>query len=108
MEEQEKKMELESLESGASAEKAEDKREKLPIDFLSDVELEFEVILGSAKCTIRDLLSLSTGSIVELNRSTGEALDLLLNGKLFAKCEVLVVDEKFGVRITEVIDPDEK
>ncbi len=102
--EKEKKMELESL----NAEAQKEKRESLPIEFLSDVELEFEVILGSAKCTIRDLLSLSNGSIVELDRSTGEALDLLLNGQLFAKCEVLVVDEKFGVRITEVIDPDEK
>ncbi len=104
MEEKEKKMELENL----KVEVPEEKKEKLPIDFLSDVELEFEVILGTAKCTIRDLLSLSNGSIVELDRSTGEALDLLLNGELFAKCEVLVMDEKFGVRITEVIDPDEK
>ena len=103
MEQKERKLELEALKEEERKEK-----KKLPIEFLSDVELEFEVILGKAKCTIRDLLSLSTGSIVELDRSTGEALDLLMNGELFAKCEVLVMDEKFGVRITEIIDPEDK
>ncbi len=103
MEQKERKLELEALKEEEGKEK-----KKLPIEFLSDVELEFEVILGKAKCTIRDLLSLSTGSIVELDRSTGEALDLLMNGELFAKCEVLVMDEKFGVRITEIIDPEDK
>ena len=75
----------------------------LPLDFLGDVELEFEVILGRSKCTVRELLSLSPGAIIELDRSTGEALDLYMNGKKFARCEVLVMDEKFGVRITEIV-----
>ncbi|BAT71448.1 flagellar motor switch protein FliN/FliY [Thermosulfidibacter takaii ABI70S6] len=82
--------------------------EELPLDFLHDVELEFEAVLGTTKCTVGDLLRLAPGAIVELDRSTGEALDLYLNGRKFAKCEVLVMDEKFGVRITEILPPEEE
>ena len=88
----------------ASEEK--ESQKELPLDYLDDVELEFEVILGETTCTVRDILTLSPGAIVELNRSTGEALDLYMNGAKFAKCEVLVMDEKFGVRITEVLPPE--
>ncbi len=94
---EEREWKLENLENG------EDSAKRQSLEFLDDVELEFEVILGKAKCTIRDILRLSPGAIIELDRSTGEALDLYMNGEKFAKCEVLVMDEKFGVRITEIL-----
>jgi len=85
-----------------------DSEGSLKLKFLEDVELEFEVILGRSKCTIKDILRLSPGAIIELDRSTGEALDLYMNGEKFAKCEVLVMDEKFGVRITEIVPIEEE
>ena len=83
-----------------------EKAGELPIEFLQDVELEFEAILGTTTCTVGELLRLAPGAIVELDRSTGEALDLYMEGRKFAKCEVLVMDEKFGVRITEILPPE--
>ncbi len=101
--EKEKKWEYESINGEVQREAG----DELPLEFLGDVELEFEVILGWAKCTIRDVLRLSPGAIIELDRSTGEALDLYMNGRKFARCEVLVMDEKFGVRITDIVPIEE-
>ena len=78
------------------------------IDFLYDVKLEVSVVLGSTHMLIRDLLSLDAGSIVELNKLAGESLDVIVNDKVIARGEAVVINDKFGVRLTEVISPNER
>jgi flagellar motor switch protein FliN len=75
------------------------------IDRLMDVGLTVSVELGRKDMKIREVLSLGPGKIIELDKLAGEPVDLLVNGKLLAKGEVVVVDENFGVRVTELIDP---
>ena len=75
------------------------------IDRLMDVGLNLSVELGRKEMQIREILGLGPGKIIELDKLAGEPVDLLVNGKLLAKGEVVVVDENFGVRITELIDP---
>jgi flagellar motor switch protein FliN/FliY len=78
------------------------------IDFLYDVKLEVSVVLGSTRMLIRDLLSLDVSSIVELNKLAGESLDVMVNDKIIARGEAVVINDKFGVRLTEVISPTER
>lgn len=75
----------------------------LSLDLLKDVPLRVSVELGRTRLLISEILGLRTGSVVELDRQAGAAVDILVNGILFARGEVVVVDERFGVRITEVI-----
>ena len=65
------------------------------------------VELGKAKCYVKDLLNLTMGSIVELDKLAGDPVDILINGKLFARGEVVVIDENFGVRIQEIVNKEE-
>jgi flagellar motor switch protein FliN/FliY len=74
-----------------------------PIEFLSDVELAVTAELGRTRMTVRELLGLGPGSIVELDRVAGSHVDLLVNGRLIARGEVVVVDDEFGVRVSEVV-----
>ncbi len=78
------------------------------IDLLMDVTLQLTVELGRARRKIRDVLAMGPGSVVELDRLAGEAVDVLVNGKLIAKGEVVVIDENFGVRITDIVTPAER
>jgi flagellar motor switch protein FliN/FliY len=73
------------------------------MDLLLDVSLEVSVDLGHSQMTIREVLGLRNGSVVELDKLAGEPVDVSVNGTLIARGEVVVVDEKFGVRITEVV-----
>ena len=73
------------------------------LDLLRDVGLRVTVELGRTQLPIRQVLPLGPGSIVELDRLAGEPVDVLVNGVLIARGEVVVVDEKFGVRVTEVL-----
>lgn len=73
------------------------------IDLLKDVPLRVTVELGRTRLLVRDVLALRNGSVVELDRQAGAAVDVLVNGILIARGEVVVVDERFGVRISEVI-----
>lgn len=73
------------------------------IDLLLDVTLQVTVELGRARMKIGDILGLRNGSVIELDRLAGEPADILVNGTLIARGEVVVVDEKFGVRIIEVV-----
>ncbi|WP_196591835.1 flagellar motor switch phosphatase FliY [Pectinatus frisingensis] len=75
------------------------------IGLLLNVPLDITVELGSAKKSIKDILDLSSGSIIELDKLAGEPVDVLVNGKLLAKGEVVVIDENFGVRITDIASP---
>ncbi len=78
------------------------------IEFLYDVELEIAVVLGRTRLLIRDLLELKTGSVVELNKLAGEALDIVVNDKVIARGEAVIVNEKFGIRLTEIVSPLER
>lgn len=104
---------LKKDESSASFAKAganpDDKRgEPANIDLLMDITLPISVELGRAKMSIKDILYLNSGSIIELNKFAGEPLDILVNRKPIAKGEVVVLDENFGIRITETIEHGEK
>ena len=78
------------------------------IDRLLDVGLTLSVELGRKNIQIKDIIALGPGKIIELDKLAGEPVDLLVNGKLLAKGEVVVVDENFGVRITELINPADR
>jgi flagellar motor switch protein FliN/FliY len=75
------------------------------LDMLHDVEMEVSAELGRTRMSVRELLSLTPGAIVELDRAAGSPADLLVNGRLVARGEVVVVDENFGIRITEIVAP---
>ena len=76
------------------------------LQLLLDVPLQITAELGRATMKIEDVLKLGPGSIIELNKLAGEPVDLLVNGKLIAQGEVVVVDENFGVRITSILGPE--
>ncbi len=78
------------------------------IDFLLDIPLEITVELGRTRMFIKDLLQLGQGSVVELEKIAGEPMEILVNDKLVARGEVVVVNEKFGVRLTDIISPSER
>jgi flagellar motor switch protein FliN len=78
------------------------------IDLLLDVSLQVTVELGRTRRQIRDVLSLGPGSVLELDKLAGEQVDVLINGKLIAKGEVVVIDENYGVRITDIVSPTER
>jgi flagellar motor switch protein FliN/FliY len=73
-----------------------------------DIPLDVSVELGHTKKTIKDVLELGPGSIIELDKLAGEAIDILVNQKYIAKGEVVVVDENFGIRITEILDQSDR
>jgi flagellar motor switch protein FliN/FliY len=75
------------------------------LDLLHDVEMEVSAELGRTQMSVRELLALIPGAVVELDRAAGSPSDLLVNGRLIARGEVVVIDENFGIRITEIIAP---
>ena len=75
------------------------------IDLLMDVPLRVSVELGRTRLSVRQVLELQNGSVVELDRLAGEAVDVMINDRLMARGEVVVVDDKFGIRITEIVTP---
>lgn len=78
------------------------------MDFILDIPLEVTVELGRTRLLINDLLKLGQGSVIELSKLAGETLDILANQKLIARGEVVSVNDKYGVRLTEVISPMER
>lgn len=78
------------------------------LDMLLDVPLDLSVELGRARMSIQDLLNLSPGSVIELDKVAGEPLDFMVNGRLVARGEAVVVNDKFGVRITDIVSPSER
>lgn len=75
------------------------------VSMIMDVPLELTVELGRTNMFIKDILDLGLGSVVEINRLAGEPIELLVNGKVIAKGEVVVIDERFGIRITQLLNP---
>ncbi len=78
------------------------------IEFLMDIPLEISVELGRVKMLVKDVVDLGAGSIVEIDKAAGEPVDVLVNGRLVAKGEVVVIEDNFGVRITEILTPQER
>ena len=78
------------------------------LDFILDIPLQITVELGRAQMLINDLLQLGQGSVVELSKLAGEPMEVLVNQKLIARGEVVVVNEKFGIRLTDIISPLER
>lgn len=86
-----------------------EKKDMLPrMELLLDIPLEITAELGRTRMIINDLLQLGQGSVIELNKLAGEPLEILVNQKLIARGEVVVVNEKFGIRLTDIISPLER
>ncbi len=99
-----------NLENGQSTEAADPKDhfDERGIDLLLDIPLEVSVEVGRSRILVRDLLQLQEGSLVELDKLAGEPLDLYVNSRLIARGEAVVVNEKFGLRLTDVVSPAER
>jgi len=78
------------------------------LDFILDIPMQVTVQVGSTKMVIRELLQLGQGSVIELEKLAGEPMEVLVNNKLVARGEVVVVNEKFGIRLTDVISAAER
>lgn len=85
-----------------------DGEEDVNLEVIMDIPVTISMEIGQTKLNIRNLLQLTQGSVVELDRLAGEPLDVLVNGTLIAHGEVVVVNEKFGIRLTDVISPAER
>ena len=75
---------------------------------LENVEVQMTVEVGNTEIKIRDLLRLNEGAVIELDRLAGDPLDILVNGTMIAKGEIVMVGERFGVRFTEIVDPEKR
>ncbi|HRT26977.1 MAG TPA: flagellar motor switch protein FliN [Syntrophales bacterium] len=82
--------------------------ETLDIDFILDIPLELSVELGRSRILIGELLQLGQGSVLELSKVAGEQMDVYVNHRLIARGDVVVVNEKFGVRLTDIVSPAER
>ena len=78
------------------------------VDFILDIPLEVTIELGRTRMVINDLLKLGQGSVIELSKTAGDTLEVLANQKLIARGEVVVVNEKYGIRLTEIVSPGER
>jgi flagellar motor switch protein FliN/FliY len=78
------------------------------LELLMDIPLEISVELGRVKMMVRDVVELGTGSIVEIDKAAGEPVDVMVNGRLVARGEVVVIEDNFGVRLTEILNPQER
>lgn len=96
--------------AGISEELKDEKKagETLDIDFLLDIPLDVSVELGRTKMIVNELLQLGQGSVLELPKLVGEPLEVLVNNKLVARGEPVMVNEKFGIRLTDIISPLER
>jgi len=105
---------LKELQGGTHAnERANERAAERPManvnfDMIMDVSVTVSIEVGRARMSINDLLKLSQGAIIELDRMAGEPLDVLVNGTLVARGEIVVVKEKFGIMLTEVVSPEER
>jgi flagellar motor switch protein FliN/FliY len=88
--------------------KVEPPKSSLDLDFILDIPLNMAVELGSTRMLISELLQLGQGSVIELTKLAGEPMDVFVNQRLIARGEVVVVNEKFGVRLTDIVSPAER
>lgn len=94
--------------AGAAPQGASSEPSVQSFDFILDIPLKVTAELGRSRMTVREILELHQGSVVELSKLAGEPLEILVNDKLVARGEVVVVNEKFGVRLTDIISPIER
>ncbi len=92
----------------ANLEDTSEPTQKRNLDLIMDVPLEFSVVLGKTKKTIKDVLALGSGSVVELNKLADEPLEVYVNGKLIANGEVVIINENFGIRITQILSKEQR
>ena len=85
-----------------------DQKGQYDFDLILDIPLEISVELGKVKMLVNDMIQMGPGSIIELDKPVGDPLEIYVNEKLIARGEVVVVDEKFGIRVTDVISPHER
>jgi flagellar motor switch protein FliN/FliY len=78
------------------------------LEFIMDIPLQLTVELGRTKMLVRDVLQLNQGSVVELTKLAGEPLDVFVNSKLVARGEAVVINDKFGIRLLDIISPNER
>ena len=95
-------------EEGSEETAGEESGEPASLDLILDIPLAVTVELGRSKMLINDLLQLGQGSVIELTKLVGDPLEILVNNKLVARGEVVVVNEKFGVRLTDIVTPMER
>jgi flagellar motor switch protein FliN/FliY len=88
-----------------TAQPAVDPKRSLDLDFILDIPLTLNVELGRNRMLISDLLQLGQGSVIELSKLAGEPMDVYVNQRLIARGEVVVVNEKFGIRLTDIVSP---
>jgi len=93
---------------GAESSRSQSSSGMQSLDFILDIPLKVTAELGRTRMSIREILQLAQGSVVELSKFAGEPLEVLINDKLIARGEVVVVNEKFGVRLTDIISPAER
>jgi flagellar motor switch protein FliN/FliY len=94
--------------TGADADNLDESTGRRNLEMLYDIPLHVTVRLGQTHLTLKDLLSLGPGAVVELERLAGESIDLLVNGVLVGKGDVVVVNENFGLRITDIVTPEDR
>lgn len=87
---------------------SDDAKDEIQMDVILDIPVTISMEIGRTQINIRNLLQLNEGSVVELDRFAGEPMDVLVNGTLIAHGEVVVVNDKFGIRLTDVISPSER
>ena len=90
------------------SEKQKEEVETRRLEMLLDVPLDISVELGRSRMSIQELLNLGPGAVVELDKVAGEPLDILVNQRLVARGEAVVVNDKFGIRITDIVSPSER
>lgn len=100
--------EMENLRADSILEGHNGENKEVNLDVILDVPVTLSMEVGRTRVPIRNLLQLNQGSVVELDRAAGEPLDVFVNGTLIAHGEVVVVNEKFGIRLTDVISPAER
>ncbi len=82
--------------------------DKKSLDFILDIPLQVTVELGRTKLLVKDILQLNQGAVIELTKLAGEPLDIFVNSKLVARGEAVVVNEKYGVRLVDIVTPNER
>lgn len=100
--------EVDAAAEATAAKKAPDAKDSSNLSLILDIPLRVTVELGRTKMPVSELLNLTQGSVIELSKLAGEPMEVLVNDKLIARGEAVVVNEKFGVRLTDIISPTER
>ncbi len=101
-------MDAPALRPGAIQSNPDPNAKPLDLDFILDIPLQVKVEIGRTRLMIQELLQLTKGSVIELNKMLGENFEVMVNDKLVARGEVVVVNDRFGVRLTDIISPNDR